>query len=108
MPDASPTISDLNAAYYANSGYDLPGGGVAMAGAFIQACRNLQNAKLARVSHGGRAEEIEFDAAIYEKKISDAKNWLYSQNVRQNGQNIRVFRRGEPFVPTYPGPYYGN
>jgi hypothetical protein len=49
MADASPTISDLNAAYCANSSYDMPGGGVAMAYAFIQACRNLQNAKLARV-----------------------------------------------------------
>ena len=107
MADDAPTISDAKASYYANVGYDGPGGSVAMATQFIQSCRVLLVLLSKRVSHGGRAEETEIDPTVIERQSREAKLWIYSQNVRQNGQTVRVFRRGDAFMPTFPGPYYG-
>jgi hypothetical protein len=108
MADAAPSISDAKTAYYANVGYDGPGGSVAMATAFVAACRVLLVLISKRVSHGGRAEEIEIDPTVIERQSNTAQRWIYAQNVRVNGNNVRIFRRGEPFVPLYPGPYYGD
>lgn len=103
----NPSIAEAKAAYYANSGYDIPGGGIAMACAFVQACRILLVLLSKRVSHGGRAEETEIDPTVIERQIVSAKRWIYAQQARERASVQHIARRGEPFFPTYPGPYYG-
>jgi len=106
-PMPTPSLADAKAAYYFNASYDGPGGSVAMATAFIAACRLLLVLLSKRVAHGGRAEESEVDQTLIERQMKEAKVWCYAQNARTNGQVVRIFRRGEPFLPVYPGPYYG-
>jgi hypothetical protein len=109
MPDTVPlTIRDVKLAYVMNAGYDLPDGGLTMAYAFIKAARQLLVLQSHHVAHGGRAEEIEVDQTLLERQIAACQRWIYFQQGAQQSQNIRVMRRGEPFIPIYPGPYYGD
>jgi hypothetical protein len=106
MADA-PTIAEAKAAYYASADYDMPGGSLEMAYAFIKACRQLLILLSKRVSHGGRAEESEIDPTVIERQIVAAKQWCHAQGSRSASQRRHIFRRDDSFMPTYPGPYYG-
>jgi hypothetical protein len=104
--DSTSTIRDVKAAYYDSVDYDLVASSD-KAQTFITACRQLLVRLSKRIAHGGRAEEIEIDPTVLERQIIECKRWLLAQAANAAGVQSRVFSRGEYFLPTYPGPYYG-
>jgi hypothetical protein len=100
------TLAEVKAAYYDNASYDIDGS-VQEANNFLAACRQLLIRIPKQVGHGNRAEEVEIDPAVIQQQEADCKRWLFANSTHQAGPLTRVFTRGEPFLPTYPGPYYG-
>ena len=100
------TLAQVKACYYDNACYDI-NGSVDEAHNFLAACRQLLIRIPKQVGHGNRAEEVEIDPAVIERQENACKRWLFSQSTHGAGPQTRVFTRGEPFLPTYPGPYYG-
>jgi len=100
------TLAEVKAAYYDNASYDIDGS-VQEAQTFLAACRQLLIRIPKQVGHGNRAEEVQIDPAVIERQIADCQRWLYANSNHAAGPITRVFTRGEPFLPTYPGPYYG-
>ena len=105
--DSTSTLHEVKAAYYDNADYDLSGGSLAKAEAFIGACRQLLIRLSKKVAHGNRTEEIELDPGVIERQIADCKRWIFAAGNRSSAPPVRVFSRGDYFQPTYPGPYYG-
>jgi hypothetical protein len=100
------TLKEVKAAYYDNASYDVDGS-IAEAQTFLVACRQLLIRIPKQVGHGNRAEEVQIDPAVIQQQEADCKRWLFAQSTHAAGPQTRVFTRGEPFLPTYPGPYYG-
>jgi hypothetical protein len=100
------TLAEVKTCYYANSSYDIDGS-LPEAYDFLAACRQLLIRLPKQVGHGNRAEEVEIDPTVIERQEAACKRWIFSQSTAAAGPIKRVFSRGEPFLPTYPGPYYG-
>ena len=104
--NSASTLAQVKACYYDNASYDIEGS-VEMAHNFLAACRQLLIRIPKQVGHGNRAEEVAIEPAVIERQETECKRWLYANSNRAAGPITRVFSRGEPFLPTYPGPYYG-
>jgi ubiquitin len=100
------TLAQVKAAYYDNCTYDVDGS-LQEAQTFVAACRQLLIRIPKQVGHGNRAEEVEIDPTVIERAMNACLRWIYGQSTAAAGPITRVFSRGEPFLPTYPGPYYG-
>ena len=104
--DSTSSLADVKAAYYDNAAYDVDGS-MQEAQTFLAACRQLLVRLAKRAATGSRAEEVEIDPGVLERQMNECKRWIFAQNTHAAGAQTRVFTRGEPFLPTYPGPYYG-
>lgn len=67
---------DVRAAYEDNASYDEVGD-VAMAKAFVVACRFIVNRGCAMVSTNGRT--IQYSQELIQKQIEDARRWMVGQ-----------------------------
>jgi len=104
--DSTSDLSDVKAAYYDNCTYDV-NGSTQEAYTFIAACRQLLVRLAKKAGTGNRAEEVEIDPGVIERQLAACQRWLFAVTNHAAGPQTRVFTRGEPFLPTYPGPYYG-
>ncbi len=68
-------LAELQAIRADHTGYDLPGGGTAMAQVYIRATRMVLVRALRRIA-AERGEELEFDLSVTREELRKAEQWL--------------------------------